>query len=211
MANIETIIFDLDGTLIDSSTSILAGFAAAFAEEQLVPTHPLSPEIIGPPLKETLAMLAGSSDPDLIDRLAERFKAHYDTEGFKETTVFEGVPEMLQTLWQSGRPMHIATNKRLLPTLKILDHLGWRQYFKEVKALDAWSPPAKSKGEMIGRLLVEAAIPIESALYVGDREEDYLAATANQLAFAHAAWGYGAMPAITGARQLTTPKQLGDF
>jgi len=208
MTKIETIIFDLDGTLIDSSKSILAGFAAAFAEEGLTPTRPLMPDVIGPPLRETLTVLAGSADAAVIDRLAERFKAHYDTEGYKQTTVFDGVPEMLQSLWQGGRPLHIATNKRLHPTLKILAHLGWQKFFREVKALDAWSPPAKNKSEMIGRLLVEAAIPFDSALYVGDREEDYLAASANKLAFAHAAWGYGAMPAILGSRQLTAPNQL---
>jgi phosphoglycolate phosphatase len=208
MTKIKTIIFDLDGTLIDSSASILAGFAGAFAGEGVTPTQPLVQEIIGPPLKDTLAILAGSRDSSLIDRLAERFKQHYDTAGYRATTVFDGVPEMLRALHGGAKTLHIATNKRLHPTLKILDHLGWSGLFGQVKALDAWSPPAVNKAEMIRRLMAEERIAPDTALYVGDREEDFSAATANGLAFALAAWGYGGAPEIAGCLRLDTPAAL---
>lgn len=208
MPTIDTIIFDLDGTLIDSSASILAGFAGAFAAEGLSPTQALRPEIIGPPLKETLAILAGSTDSALIDRLAGHFKAHYDTVGYRETTVFDGIPEMLAGLAGQGIPLHIATNKRLTPTRRILDFLGWSAYFRTVRALDAWEPAVGSKREMIARQLAEEALPASSTLYVGDREEDFLAASANHLQFALAAWGYGGAPALDRITPLKTPAEL---
>lgn len=208
MSPIKTIIFDLDGTLIDSSKSILAGFAGAFAKEELTPAIALSPEIIGPPLKETLSILAGSSDGALIDRLAGHFKAHYDSIGYRETTVFAGIPEMLEALAGLDVPLHIATNKRMVPTLKILDHLDWSRYFTTVRALDAWAPPVNSKSEMIARQLREESLVPSGAIYVGDREEDFLAAKANQLRFALAAWGYGGAPDLKQCTPLKAPKEL---
>jgi phosphoglycolate phosphatase len=208
MSPITTIIFDLDGTLIDSSKSILAGFAGAFAAEGLSPVVALRPEIIGPPLKETLSILAGSSDGALIERLAGHFKAHYDSVGYRETTVFSGIPEMLAGLAGLHIPLHIATNKRLIPTRRILDHLGWTAYFRTVRALDAWSPAVGNKAEMIARQLKEETLSPDSTLYVGDREEDFIAARANHLHFALAAWGYGGAPALDQCIPLKAPAEL---
>lgn len=185
------IVFDLDGTLIDSSASILAGFSAALTGEGITSAVPLTPEIIGPPLKATLSILANSLDETLLDRLADRFKTFYDTTGYRDTAVFPGIPDMLCGIVASGIPMHIATNKRLLPTQRILEHLGWHDLFGRVATLDTWSPPANDKSEMIHRLLAELALVPSACLYVGDRREDAVAASANGMRFAFAAWGYG--------------------
>jgi phosphoglycolate phosphatase len=190
MPRITTVIFDLDGTLIDSSKSILEGFAAAFAESGRQPVVALEPGIIGPPLKETLAILAGTADPAVIDPLADSFKHYYDSEGYKATEVFPGVPEMLAAL-AACYPLYIATNKRIAPTRKILAHLGWLGHFREVYALDGFAPPARNKREMIARILSENRFAPTATLYVGDRDEDDQAAAGNGLPFAMACWGYG--------------------
>jgi phosphoglycolate phosphatase len=205
MPPITTIVFDLDGTLIDSSRSILAGFAAAFAELGRVPVVALEPGIIGPPLKETLAQLAGTADPAVIEPLAEGFKRHYDTEGYKATEVFPGVPQMLSAL-AARYPLYIATNKRIGPTRSIIGHLGWSGHFRELHALDSFAPPAKSKREMIARILSGNGFDPAATLYVGDRDEDEHAATGNGLPFAMACWGYGLQAATEG--QSAEPRWL---
>lgn len=207
------VIFDLDGTLIDSSASILAGFTAAFAESGRTPVVALDAGIIGPPLRATLARLAGSDDAALLDALAARFKAHYDHHGYRETTVFPGVADTLAELHRRRLPLYIATNKRLAPTLKILDFLGWADWFDGVYALDFWTPPATDKREMIRRVLAENALESTASLYVGDRAEDGHAAAGNTLAFALAAWGYGDPEAGLPAdwRRLDAPDQLLDL
>ncbi|TVT48339.1 MAG: HAD family hydrolase [Denitromonas halophila] len=187
------IIFDLDGTLIDSAPAILASFQAAFDAAGKTPIRPITADIIGPPLTETLQLLSGSDDANTIATLTEHFKAAYDGEGLKQTTAYDGVGDMLASLHAQGVTLHIATNKRLAPTLKILDMLGWRSYFDSVYALDMVTPRLPNKAAMIGRLLSDLTISTDTAAYVGDRLEDGESASANALPFFAATWGYGAI------------------
>jgi phosphoglycolate phosphatase len=189
----KAIIFDLDGTLVDSAPSILASLESAFADCGLIPNEPLTPRLIGPPLRVTLARLAGDRDKGTtLDRLTAAFKHHYDSLGYRETQPFTGVEPMLRTLANAGLVMHIATNKRALPTRLILDHLGWARLFERVYALDTFAPPLPHKTALLARLLVDASLAVKYCAYVGDRAEDAEAARANRLPFYWATWGFGA-------------------
>jgi phosphoglycolate phosphatase len=184
------VLFDLDGTLIDSAPAILDAFDKAFARCGRQPVVTLAPAIIGPPLMETLALLAGTRDTDVLQSLADAFKEVYDTEGYKQTFVFPGIEDLLQSLTAAGLTLYIATNKRLLPTQRILDYLGWTQHFAGVYALDAFSPALKSKADMIGEVLRLHQLSHQHSIYVGDRDEDGQSAQANGLRFLLASWGY---------------------
>lgn len=187
------IIFDLDGTLIDSSSSILSAFSATLSHHAIDPVIPLASGIIGPPLRETLSSLAGTEDSELLDELAATFKTFYDTQGYKSTEVFPGVAELLSCLWRGDTPLYIATNKRLHPTRLILEHLGWTRGFRGVYTLDCATPQLPNKTAMLAYLLGDAGINRKQAIYVGDKLEDGLAADANFLPFIAACWGYGAL------------------
>jgi phosphoglycolate phosphatase len=187
----QAVIFDLDGTLIDSSPSILACFAQALAEAGLLPLAPISDSLIGPPLRQTLINLTGISDDSLLDRLVEGFKACYDTEGYKATRVYDGVEAMLKLLLEMGIPLAIATNKRRIPTQKIIEHLGWVRYFSIVGTLDTPTPPHPNKAALIQFLLNEMGVSADTSLYVGDKWEDGEAANANSIPFCAVGWGYG--------------------
>jgi phosphoglycolate phosphatase len=186
-----TLLFDLDGTLIDSAPSILAGFRAAFQEAGIEPVVPLTSAIIGPPLMQTLGHLTGGSAPLVLAALAEGFKRHYDNEGYKETVIFPGVADMLERLAGLDLAMHIATNKRLLPTERILEFFGWRPWFRTVYAADMPGRNFKSKGSMVAAQLADLRLEKATACYIGDRQEDREAAEENGLAFIAACWGYG--------------------
>ena len=186
----KVLIFDLDGTLIDSSASILAGFAAALEKQKITPKVSLTAQIIGPPLRQTLAMLAGTDDESTIDLLASDFKSYYDTEGYKATRVFPGIDQMLRQLKAEGFELHIATNKRILPTRLILEHLNWSGLFQAVYALDLRTPAFPNKAAMLKQLLLDLEIDKTKASYIGDRPEDGQAADKNELAFYAAEWGY---------------------
>lgn len=189
------ILFDLDGTLIDSAPAILASFRAAFAQTGIAPAVAIDESVIGPPLTETLQLLSGSDDPALIGRLAEAFKASYDGDGYRETAAYAGVGELLAELAGAGLTLSIATNKRIHPTRLILNHLGWRGHFTHVYALDLISPRLPNKAAMIARLLADQGIAKEQAIYIGDRSEDGESADANGLPFIAVTWGYGSLNA----------------
>ena len=206
------VVFDLDGTLIDSAEAILASFRAAFAACGLTPVRGVEPEIVGPPLNETLRLLAGSEEPALIARLADAFRQSYDTKGLLETLPYPGVDDMLRALHAAGLKLSIATNKRIHPTRLIVGHLGWGDIFGSIVALDIFTPPLPNKAAMLGHLLAEQGIDTHRAVYVGDRIEDGEAAEANGLPFIAAAWGYGIPCAGKGMatrwREAATPSGL---
>lgn len=191
-----TVIFDLDGTLIDSAPSILASFERALERAGMIPSIPLDESLIGPPLHQTLINLTGCSDEAVLDTLVSYFKESYDTEGYKATRVYDGIPELLSTLVSKGIALAIATNKRRIPTLRILEHLGWERYFKLVGTLDTPSPPHAGKGVMLGSLLRELSVSAADSIYLGDKQEDGKAADANQMPFIAAGWGYGVWDAL---------------
>ena len=198
------ILFDFDGTLVDSAASVLASLQHALQQEAQTPRVPLGPELIGPPLRRTLMTLVGDETPELIDRLAQRFREHYDAESYRATRVFTGVPEMLQRLREVDIALYIVTNKRVAATHRILDHLGWREWFHGVYALDAFEPPLPNKPRVVARVLEKHALSADSTWMVGDSDEDQRAAELNALAFFAARWGYGA--AATNGRSPATPQ-----
>ena len=186
------ILFDLDGTLIDSSPGILASFARVLAAHGLAPAVPLEASLIGPPLAVTLAQVSGVRDEALLARLVDAFKADYDTTGYLTTKVFPGVSAGLAQLAGAGARLFIVTNKRMVPTRKILEALGLAQFFAGIHTRDETEPPAASKAAVTKRLVAHYGIDPSRACFVGDSDEDAAAARENGLAFIHAAYGYGA-------------------
>jgi phosphoglycolate phosphatase len=187
----DVIVFDFDGTLIDSAPAILSAFAAALEEKKLTPCVPLDATLIGPPLKETLMRLSGCEDSSVIDSLSSLFKKHYDTQGVLTTRPYPGVDGMLQHFRATGAALHLCTNKRLSVTQAILEHLGWQADFISVYALDMTEPRLPGKAQLLAKQIAEQGLRADRAIYVGDKHEDGLAANANGMPFHYVAWGYG--------------------
>lgn len=185
------ILFDLDGTLIDSAPAILAGIAMLLDYRGIKPACNLTKELIGPPLKETLQLVAGSRRDDLLDILIQDFERYYDESGYRNTVEFPGVTHGLRLLRSKGALLYVVTNKRIAPTLKIIRFLNWSGLFQGVYSRDSFFPSALDKSEAISITLFRHSIPVKDAVYVGDREEDYGASLMNKIGFVGVEWGYG--------------------
>ena len=123
------IIFDLDGTLVDSSPELFLALNLLLIPIILVQQYLLSRHLLAPPLRETLLQMTSNSDDDCISLLESSFKSHYDFVGYKSTRPYPGVSDLLHGLLLEGYTLHIATNKRNGPALNIINFLGWDKYF----------------------------------------------------------------------------------
>ena len=187
-----SIIFDLDGTLIDSQESILNAIRVALNELGVEAKIPVTKELIGPPLIDTLSKITGLKDRLILNTVANKFKLHYDSAGYTNSVVYPGINHLLERLHNQGYVLYVATNKRLIPTKKIVDHLSWGSLFSAVYSIDLNADkPFKNKSEMISALLRNELIDPNSAIYIGDRDEDYEASKENYLPCILVDWGYG--------------------
>ncbi len=204
-----SIIFDLDGTLIDSAPSILSSLKYALNEVSVTPRHPLSKSLIGPPLTQIVSSVLGKEQQDGVPLVIECFKRHYDTQGYKSSTAYPGIQELLEQLKQTDIDIYIATNKRIVPTKSILNHLGWNDYFKKAYALDYFQPNVVDKSTMLSQVAHELKKDSKNLFYVGDRLDDADAAKDNNMSFLWASWGYGEfVESMDKSSIVNFPKQI---
>jgi phosphoglycolate phosphatase len=181
---------DLDGTLVDSSSGILNTLRTCLASLGKRSKVDLTHQLIGPPLRTMIQAATGSSDVDSTTEIETAFRVEYDLRGYLATRAYPGIREALTEMQAHGVRLHLVTNKRLVPTLKILEMFGWSHAFSTVSTLDA-RPAATSKTEVVAELLAQLKVPGSSVALVGDSVDDALAASENRIFFVHATWGYG--------------------
>jgi len=184
------ILFDLDGTLIDSAAAILSGFDKVFNKHQLVPTKKLDKHLIGPPLKETFINLLEKPSDKLINIMVEDFKFFYDSYDYKLSKLFPDIWNCLELLKNKNKVLIIVTNKRNVPTKKIMTHLSLDSFFKKSYSLDSFEPNMKSKSQLIKQVLSKELLNTDETIYIGDRIEDGIASQNNNIEFIMVPWGY---------------------
>lgn len=185
------IIFDLDGTLVDSRPGIEAACSAAFAEEAPGVDVATSGELLGKPLSTLVAAIGSDLSSERRVAVQAAFIRHYDAEGWRQSVPYEGVAEVLATLRWGGVRVFVATNKRLGPAMRILQAGGLAPLIDAVHAPDSVTPPFVDKAAMAAACIATYGLQQADTLVVGDSEEDWEMAAAHSLSFAAAAWGYG--------------------
>ncbi len=178
------LIFDLDGTLIDSRKGIASALKHACYEIDGVARNvPIS--IIGPPIGEMIATLAREFTSEDISEAERIFRSEYDSLLWKDYTVYDGVLENLIFFKNLGIQLHIATNKPMLPTEKICSDAGLIEVMTSIRCLDPLL--MKKKSEM----LVEFDGCGGEVLLIGDTGSDAQAAAELGIDFVFCEYGYG--------------------
>lgn len=185
------ILFDFDGTLVDSAPAILQTFEEVLRAHGISACRSIESSLIGPPLRQTLQILSGTDDAVTLDALSASFREIYDQSVCQTTPAYAGWNEALEQLRGAGLQLRIATNKRLLPTQRILQALGWDRHFSAVYASDSVAGGYADKAAMLAHLLQEQGLDASATLYLGDTLSDAKASAANGIEFHGVSWGYG--------------------
>jgi len=202
-------IFDFDGTLVHSEAAITQCFQSI--------TQKLAPQrldvakkvLIGPPLRQTVAEILGDPKHPLIDEFISAFIQMHDDDVLNHTTPYPSAHETLTDLYNQGHKMAIATNKRLAPTIKILRHLHWEQFFTSVECSDS-EAVMRDKPQMIEGI-IQKDNDFKGAYFVGDTVGDGLSANISHVPFIKASYGYGQAQDWSGVTVLQTINSLDEL
>ena len=201
------ILFDLDGTLTDPKEGITKCVQYALAAmgidepdlEVLVP-------FIGPPLKESFMEFYGMSDED-GEKSVEKYRERFNDTGIYENIIYDGIPQMLKKLKESGKTLAVASSKPTVYVERILEYFEIRQYFDVVvgSELDGRrTDKAEVVEEALKQLFGEGAADIEDkkkrTAMVGDRKFDVYGAKSEGVTSVAVAYGHGPMDELKIAK-----------
>jgi phosphoglycolate phosphatase len=209
-------VFDLDGTLVDSSTDLAdAGNALLelYGRPALPPARIVT--MVGDGARELVRrLMAASGLAAPLDEALAQFLECYDERLLATTRPYDGMVGALENLATRTR-LAVLTNKPDGLTNRLLEGLGLRHFFSDVIGGDT---PYGRKPDPAGlfALLARADVPPEDALMVGDSMNDLLVAEAAgiPMCFARYGFGYGQVPEddrLRAAHTIQTPEELIDL
>jgi len=184
------LIFDLDGTLIETSKGISAAAEAAFKE--ILPDYkmPSFKNQIGPPLRELFASHLPPNEPTAkINELVSSFKYHYDSDLWKISKLYNNVIEVLKIIQDQDIECWILTNKRLVPTEKLLKYHKIYGFFKKIITAD--SSPQNNKKEAFKEIWSNNHQSNNNIMLIGDSIDDYEISATYGFRFLGIGYGYG--------------------
>jgi len=194
LERIARLFLDLDGTLIDPAEGIGQSIRYALGElNRPIPDGAALRRWIGPPLRASFAQHVGEQ---LADRALALYRQRYADTGWKECTVYPGIPETLKELSASGLSLAIATSKPHVYASRIAAHFGFDRYVTDVfgSELDG---TRSDKRELLAFALARTGGG--SAAMVGDRRYDVEGARHNGIPAIGAAWGFAEEGELAGA------------
>lgn len=167
----QVLVFDWDGTLIDSEGRIVDAMQCAAAQLRLpVPSQPEVSEIIGLGLKEALSRLFPHSDGVTQEQLIATYRDHFMIHSKIESPLFDNVEKTLQSLINVGYRLAIATGKGRRGLDHALRETALSQYFHASRCADETA--SKPNPQMLNELMAELGAKANEMLMIGDTEYD---------------------------------------
>ncbi|MCR5737350.1 MAG: HAD hydrolase-like protein [Eubacterium sp.] len=172
----QTIIFDLDGTIIDSAQGILNSAMYALHKMGIEDVERDSLySFIGPPLRDSFRTFFKMNDED-SKKAVDYYREYYREKGVLEVSIYDGIAEVLKTLKQQGKQVMMGTSKPEIFARRIADHLDIAQYFDVIAGGDL-EGKRDDKVSVLNYGLEQLGNPgSEEILMVGDRKFDVLGA-----------------------------------
>jgi len=196
------IIFDCDGTLVDSQHLICAAMGEAFAARAMAPpAREAVLEVIGLSLGEAIARLAEGAEGEEIDALGSAYRAAFielRRQARHVEPLFPGAREAVEALALTDDVLlGIATGKSRRGVDNFLERFAFAPHFATVQTAD--DAPSKPHPAMIERAMAETGAAAGRTVMVGDTAHDMAMARAAGVRAIGAAWGYHSEAALKGA------------
>jgi len=185
------LIWDLDGTLVDSQAEILYHMNLALQDASLDIRDQVKPIKIGPPLDIILkeSFPAEALTAEKMNEVIYRYRERYDNSGFKMTGPFDGIEEIVSDTVNFIH--HIVTNKPNPAAERIVEKLGWTDKIASLKALSGHIEQRKSKTDRFAELIAQYGGDGSSFIGIGDAKTDCIAAKNNNITAVGVLWGSG--------------------
>lgn len=202
------VLFDVDGTLVDSADAVIRGIQHAMMRMGL---KERSPEelmaFVGPPLWETFAHY-GLSPEEAAEAVAHYREFYHDI--FLDPPMFPGVRNMLEALHAAGIPMATATSKQAVMAREQITFLGLDEVFTVVAG--ATPDPSSTKETVIEEALArlaEGGADVSRPVLIGDRKWDVIGGRAVGIPVIGVEWGYAEEGELDGVVDMVaTPEAL---
>lgn len=209
----DAVLFDLDGTIMDSAQSVTQSVAAALrAIGAPLPPSERMVDFVGPPLRVGLREIAGLPPQD-VERAIAAYRKVYHGAAMFEATAFHSVPHLLDALQRQGYPLALATSKAADSARRILEHVRLLENFAVVAGA-APDGGRAGKSEVIDeavRGLADLGYSVDRIVMVGDREHDVAGAARWGIPCILVTWGYGEREEAHGAYAVVrTVEELAD-
>lgn len=187
---LQSILFDLDGTLTDPKEGITKSVEYALNKFDIQVDHLDSLiSYIGPPLFDSFIQLHGFTEEQALQAVAF-YRERFSTVGLFENKVFDGIPQLLEELTNKGYSLYVATSKPTVFAEQILEHYKLDHFFKHIGGSNLDGTRSK-KQEVIQFVLDQNGILPEEALMIGDREHDIIGAKGCGVESIGVTFGYG--------------------
>ena len=165
------LVFDWDGTLMDSEAQIVAAMNAAVADLGLEPLpHRTISNIIGLGLHEAINALLPGRDAEFHDQLTARYRHHFLFSQIAQAPLFDGAEQTLRTLHAAGYLLAVATGKGRQGLNRVLADTGLGELFHASRCADETS--SKPHPQMLLELMEQLDVTTEETLMIGDTEYD---------------------------------------
>lgn len=199
--NWSSILFDLDGTILDSAPGIVQSLVDTFTYLGLpVPPEAELIHYVGPPLLDSLRNRAGLSEEDAQEAL-QVYRRDFRKNGAFDSAVFPGILGLLESLTAANIPLAIATSKPEAQAHRILAHFNLSRFFTVIAGATEDETRA-TKAAIVGHALSEldaAGHDTSQTVMVGDRIYDVEGAAAFDVPSIIVEWGYGSPEEAKGA------------
>jgi phosphoglycolate phosphatase len=186
------LLFDLDGTLVDSFPGISRSINRTLAavEREPVPVPELR-QFVGQRLAVIFSTLLGAEDEALVDRAVTIYRPLFDEVGILDSRVFPGIPEALATLRDAGHSLQVVTVRSIGSANLVVRHFGLDRYVDAVHGPDR-TQRSGDKADLVRAALEHAGADPRDTIMIGDRADDVRAARAHGVHAVAVRWGYGA-------------------